>query len=85
MAVMIRLTRTGGKKDPHYRLIATDSRNPRDGRFIEILGSYDPTKDAGEAKVNVEAVRKWLSRGAQVSPTAGSLLRKHGIGKGAAS
>jgi small subunit ribosomal protein S16 len=81
MAVKIRLTRTGGKKNPHYRLVATDSRNPRDGRFIEILGSYDPTKDAGEAKVNVEAVRKWLSRGAEVSPTVNSLLRKHGIGK----
>ena len=81
MSVKIRLTRAGRKKSAHYRLVVTDSRSPRDGRFLEILGSYDPAKGAGEAKVNVEAVRKWLSRGAQVSPTAGSLLKEHGIRK----
>ncbi len=79
MAVTIRMTRTGGKKEPHYRLVAVDSRSPRDGKFIEILGSYDPTKEAGQAKLKAEALQKWLDRGAQVSPTVRSLLRKHGI------
>jgi small subunit ribosomal protein S16 len=79
MAVTIRMTRTGGKKEPHYRLVAVDSRSPRDGKFLEILGSYDPTKDAKEARIKAEAVQKWLSRGAQVSPTVRSLLGKHGI------
>lgn len=79
MPVTIRLTRKGAKKRPHYRLVAADSRNPRDGRFLEILGSYDPAKDAKEAKLNGEAVRKWLSRGATVSPTVKSLLKKHGL------
>ncbi len=84
MAVKLRLTRTGGKKEPHYRLVAVDSRSPRDGSFLEILGSYDPAKDAKEAQLKTQAVQKWLSRGAKASPTVESLLRKHGIRAGAA-
>jgi small subunit ribosomal protein S16 len=84
MAVTLRLTRIGSKKNPHYRLVATDSRSPRDGKFLEILGNYDPAKDAMEAKLKVDEVKKWLSRGATLSPTVASLLKKHGITKVAA-
>ncbi|MFQ5457296.1 MAG: 30S ribosomal protein S16 [Myxococcota bacterium] len=79
MPVTLRLTRRGTKKRPHYRLVAADSRNARDGKFIEILGSYDPSKDAADARLDGEAVRKWLARGATVSPTVQSLLKKHGL------
>ena len=79
MPVTIRLTRRGAKKNPHYRLVAADSRDSRDGRFLEILGSYDPTKDPKEASLDGEAVRKWISRGATLSPTVRSLLKKHGL------
>jgi small subunit ribosomal protein S16 len=78
MPLTIRLTRTGTKKRPRYRVVATDSRNPRDGRYLEILGSYDPTKDAAEAKLDLEALRRWIDKGAQVTPTVKTLLRKRG-------
>lgn len=79
MAVKLRLKRMGSRKRPFYRIVATDSRNPRDGRFIETLGYYDPMKDPPEVKVDEELVKKWLERGAQPSPKAESLLRRIGL------
>jgi len=84
MPLTIRLTRTGTKKRPYYRVVATDSRNPRDGRYIEILGSYDPTKDAAEAKLDMAAVKRWIDKGAQVTPTVKTLLQKQKVQEAAA-
>lgn len=79
MAVKIRLRRTGAKKQPHYRLVVADSRFPRDGRFIEEIGYYNPNTDPAEVKIDEEKALKWLSTGAQPSETAKSLMRKAGI------
>ncbi|MDP3939961.1 MAG: 30S ribosomal protein S16 [Deltaproteobacteria bacterium] len=79
MPLTIRLTRTGTKKRPRYRVVATDSRNPRDGRYIEILGSYDPTKDAAEATLDLAAVQRWIDKGAQVTPTVKTLMQKQKV------
>ena len=65
MAVKIRLKRMGQKKAPFYRIVVADSRAPRDGKFIEEIGTYDPTKDPSEFKVNEELAKKWLANGAQ--------------------
>lgn len=81
MAVKLRLKRMGAKKAPYYRIVAADSRSPRDGRFIEQLGTYDPTKNPAAVTINEEAVLKWLSVGAQPSDTVRSLLSKAGIMK----
>ena len=79
MAVRIRLARMGAKKKPFYRLVAADSEAPRDGRFLEILGYYNPMKEPPEVKVHEEKVNYWLSKGAGVSESARALLRKQGI------
>ena len=79
MAVKIRLRRMGAKKAPFYRVVVADSRSPRDGRFIEEVGYYDPTKDPIELKVNEELVQKWLKNGAQPSDTVKALLKKANI------
>lgn len=79
MATKIRLRRMGAKKNPFYRLIIADSNSPRDGRFIEEVGYYDPTKRPEILKIDEEKVLKWLATGAQPSDTAKSLLRKTGI------
>jgi len=76
MPVKIRLTRKGAKKRPFYRLVVADSEAPRDGRFIEVLGTYDPRKDPVEVKIDRERVDLWLSRGAKPTDTVRSLLRK---------
>ena len=80
MATTIRLRRMGAKNQPSYRLVVTDSRNPRDGRFIEILGHYNPRRhdESGEAElsVNVERVLHWMGTGVQISDTVRSLLKK---------
>lgn len=76
MAVKIRLRRMGAKKKPFYRVIVADSRSPRDGRFIEEIGYFNPIND--ELKINVEAAQKWLSTGAQPTDTARALLKKAG-------
>ncbi len=76
MAISIRLTRGGRKKRPFYRVVATNSTSPRDGRFLEILGTYDPLKDPAEFKINKDKLDKWLSRGAEPSNTVKSLLLK---------
>ncbi len=79
MAVTIRLTRMGAKKKPFYRLVAADSRFPRDGRFIEVLGTYDPKADPAGIHLVREQIQSWVDRGAALSPTVKSLLTKNGI------
>jgi small subunit ribosomal protein S16 len=79
MSVIIRLTRMGAKKKSFYRLVAADSRFPRDGRFIEVLGTYDPNLNPPAIKLNREKVETWVNRGAHLSPTVKSLLKKGGI------
>ena len=76
MAVTIRLTRAGSKKVPFYRVVAADRRSPRDGRFIEQLGVYDPLRDPVEFRVKGERVEYWIKNGAVPSPTVGQLLRR---------
>lgn len=79
MTVRIRLSRFGRKKLPFYRLVVSDSRSPRDGRFIEQIGTYDPMKEPAEIKVDEEKALKWLTNGAQPSDTARGLLKKSGV------
>jgi len=79
MAVKIRLKRMGAKKKPFYRIVVADSRSPRDGRFIEEIGYYNPVAQPAEIKINEEKAIKWLLTGAQPTDTARSLLSKAGI------
>lgn len=79
MAVRIRLRRMGAKKAPFYRLVVADSRSPRDGKFIEEIGYYNPIKEPVEIKVDGEKAKKWLENGAQPSDTVKSLFKKVGI------
>ncbi|MDR1648681.1 MAG: 30S ribosomal protein S16 [Synergistaceae bacterium] len=79
MAVRIRLSRFGKKKAPFYRLVVADSRSPRDGRFIELLGTYNPMTDPATVAIEEERALYWLSVGAQPSETARGLLKKQGI------
>jgi small subunit ribosomal protein S16 len=79
MSVRIRLTRKGAKKRPFYRIVATDSEAPRDGRFLEVLGYYDPLKDPAQVHIDEDKVNKWIGKGAKLSETVRSLLRKKGI------
>ncbi len=79
MAVKIRLKRIGAKKSPFYRVVVADSRYPRDGRFIEELGTYNPLKDPAEVKIDGEKAAKWLKDGAQPTDTVKSLLKKVGV------
>ena len=79
--VKIRLKRMGAKKTPFYRIVVADSRSPRDGRFIEEIGTYDPSKDPSVFDVNEESVKKWLSTGAKPTETVGKLLKIAGIEK----
>ena len=81
MAVKIRLRRMGQKKAPFYRIIVADSRSPRDGKFIEEIGTYDPTKDPSEFKVDEEAAKKWLNNGAQPTEMVGKIFKAAGIEK----
>ena len=78
MAVKIRLRRMGQKKAPFYRVIVADSRSPRDGRFIEEIGYYDPTKEPTVLKVDEEKAKSWIEKGAQPTDTVKSLLKKNG-------
>ncbi|MDR3288755.1 MAG: 30S ribosomal protein S16 [Peptococcaceae bacterium] len=79
MAAKIRLRRMGAKKNPFYRIVVADTDSPRDGRFIEEIGYYEPTKNPEVLKVDEERALKWLSDGAQPSDTVKSLLRQAGI------
>ncbi|MHB8169983.1 MAG: 30S ribosomal protein S16 [Thermincolia bacterium] len=79
MAVKIRLKRGGAKKEPFYRIVVADSRAPRDGRFIEEIGYYNPIKDPAIVKIDDEKALKWLQTGAQPSDTVRALLNKAGV------
>ena len=81
MAVKIRLKRLGQKKAPFYRIVVADSRAPRDGRFIEEIGTYDPTRDPSEYHVNEELAKKWLSNGAKPTETVARIFKSAGIEK----
>ncbi len=77
--VKIRLKRVGAKKQPFYRVVVADSRSPRNGRFIEEIGYYNPLKDPAEIKIDAEKATKWLGNGAQPTETVRALLKKSGI------
>ena len=79
MAVKIRLRRMGAKKAPFYRVVVADSRYPRDGRFIEEIGVYDPLQNPSRFEVDGEKAKKWIKNGAQPTDTVMSLLKKNGI------
>ena len=79
MAVKIRLRRMGAKKAPFYRVIVADSRSPRDGRFIEEIGYYNPLTEPADIKIDAEKAKKWIANGAQPTETVKSLLKKSGI------
>ena len=79
MAVKMRLRRMGMKKAPFYRVIVADSRSPRDGRFIEEIGYYNPLTNPAEIKIDSEKAKKWIANGAQPTETVKSLLKKSGI------
>ena len=76
--VKIRLKRVGAHKKPFYRVVVADSRTPRNGKFIEEIGTYDPLKDPAEIKIDNEAAQKWLANGAQPTDTVRALLKKSG-------
>jgi len=79
MAVKIRLARRGDKKSPFYRVVVADSKAPRDGKFIEILGTYNPLTNPAEIKIDVEKAKTWIKNGAQPTDTAKNLLVKSGV------
>ena len=81
MAVKIRLKRMGAKKAPFYRVIVADERSPRDGKFIDEIGYYNPLTEPAEIKINAEKAEKWLNDGAQPTETVKSILKKSGIVK----
>ena len=81
MAVKIRLRRMGAKKAPFYRVIVADERSPRDGKFIDEIGYYNPLRDPAEIKIDAEKAEKWLNDGAQPTETVKSILKKSGIVK----
>ena len=81
MAVKIRLRRMGAKKAPFYRVIVADERSPRDGKFIDEIGYYNPLRDPAEIKIDAAKAEKWLNDGAQPTETVKSILKKSGIVK----
>ena len=81
MAVKIRLTRMGQKKAPFYRIIVADSRSPRDGRFIDEIGTYNPNVEPADVKIDAEAAKNWLNKGAQATEVVARLFKNAGIEK----
>jgi small subunit ribosomal protein S16 len=79
MAVKIRLARMGRKKKPFYRIVVADSKAPRDGRFIEVLGNYDPKEEPSVVNIKEDRVMEWLSKGAEPTETVSQLLKKKGL------
>ena len=79
MAVKIRLRRMGAKKSPFYRIVVADSRYPRDGRFIEEIGYYNPLEEPAVVKVDVEKAQKWIANGAQPTDTVKDMLKRAGV------
>jgi small subunit ribosomal protein S16 len=84
MAARIRLTRKGTKKRPFYRIVVAHSEAPRDGKFLEILGTYNPLTDPAEIQIDPERLREWLDRGAQPTDTVRSLIKQKGLLTGSA-
>jgi small subunit ribosomal protein S16 len=82
MAVRIRLTRVGSKKNPIYRVVVADSRSPRDGRFIEIIGRYNPQTDPSTIELDEAKVKDWIAKGAQPSAPVTRLMKAAGISSG---
>jgi small subunit ribosomal protein S16 len=78
MAVKIRLARFGAKKKPFYRVVAADSRSPRDGRFLEVLGTYDPRDKSAGLNLDLTSIQGWISKGAEVSDTVRKIMRRAG-------
>ena len=79
MAVKIRLRRMGAKKNPFYRIVVADSRYPRDGRFIEEIGTYDPLKTPADVKIDADKAKQWIANGAQPTDNAKDILKKSGV------
>jgi small subunit ribosomal protein S16 len=79
MSIVMRLARFGSKKNPFYRIVVADSRFPRDGRFIEKIGTYDPNKDPAEVHIVEDRAMEWYKKGAQPSNTVRNLLKQSGI------
>ena len=79
MAVKIRLKRMGAKKAPFYRVVVADSRYPRDGRFVEEIGYYNPTKEPSVVKIDADKAKEWIAKGAQPTDTVKVILKKEGI------
>ena len=79
MAVKIRLRRMGAKKAPFYRVVVADSRFPRDGRFIEEIGYFNPMTEPAEVKIDADKAKKWIANGAQPTDTVKALLKKNGV------
>lgn len=79
MAVKIRLRRMGAKKSPFYRIVVADSRYPRDGRFIEEIGTYDPLKTPADVKIDADKAKQWIANGAQPTDTVKDILKKSGV------
>lgn len=79
MAVKIRLCRMGAKKNPFYRIVVADSRYPRDGRFIEEIGTYDPLKTPADVKIDADKAKQWIANGAQPTDTVKDILKKSGV------
>lgn len=79
MAVKIRLRRMGAKKAPFYRIVVADSRYPRDGRFIEEIGTYDPTTEPSAVRIDAEKAKKWIANGAQPTETVRAIFKKNNV------
>ena len=79
MAVKIRLRRMGAKRNPFYRVVVADSKSPRDGKFIEEIGTFDPMKNPAEVKIDAEKAAQWIQNGAQPTDTAKALLKQCGV------
>ena len=79
MAVKIRLRRMGAKKNPFYRIVVADSRYPRDGRFIDEIGTYDPLKTPADVKIDADKAKQWIANGAQPTDTVKDILKKSGV------
>lgn len=79
MAVKIRLRRMGAKKNPFYRIVVADSRYPRDGRFIEEIGTYDPLKTPADVKIDADKAKQWIANGAQPTDTVKDIIKKSGV------
>ena len=79
MAVKIRMKRMGAKKAPFYRIVVSDSRSPRDGRFIEEIGTYDPLKTPADVKIDADKAKQWIANGAQPTDTVRVLLKKSNV------